>query len=194
MLKRKIFILLGCEDTDTSAGKLVSSYEKGAKDAGHEVRRTNICDVKFDPMLHKGYKVIQELEPDLKKVQEDIRWADHFVVVYPNWWSTMPAVLKGLFDRIWLPGFAFHFHKGMGYSWDKLLKGKSAHVMITMNANPILERLAIGDYTNEIRRGILRFAGFSPVSLSTYGPVEKVKEHKMDLWMKKVEKLGRAGQ
>lgn len=193
MQKRKIFILLGCEDSETSAGKMADAYERGARAAGHEVMRTNISDLKFDPLLHKGYKVIQELELDLKKVQENIRWADHLVVVYPNWWSTMPAILKGLFDRIWLPGFAFKFHKDKAYSWDKLLKGRSARVIITMNANPFLERLAIGDYTNEIRKGILGFAGFSPVSLSTFGPVEKVGAQKMDLWMRQVESLGTQG-
>lgn len=45
-----------------------------------------------------------ELEEDLVKAQELIRWADHLVFVYPIWWGTMPAVLKGFFDRVFLPG------------------------------------------------------------------------------------------
>lgn len=44
-----------------------------------------------------------ELEEDLVKAQELIRWADHLVFVYPIWWGTMPAVLKGFFDRVFLP-------------------------------------------------------------------------------------------
>jgi NAD(P)H dehydrogenase (quinone) len=193
MVKRKILILLGSEDKETTAGMFAEAYERGARARGHDVHRINIGDLRFDPLLHKGYKVIQELEPDLKKFQEEVRWSEHLVVIYPNWWSTMPAILKGLFDRAWLPGFAFHFRKDKAYLWDKLLKGRSARVMITMNAAPWLERIAIGDYTNEIRNGILKFAGFSPVRLSTFGPVERATDSQRQAWLKKVEQTGRDG-
>src|SRR5690349_6954861 len=129
MQRKKIFILLGHPDADTLSGHFASVYMQAAQAAGHEVKRANIGELQFDPILHHGYKVIQELEPDLKQVQEDIRWCDHFVVIYPNWWCTMPALLKGFFDRAWLPAFAFRFRKdGMG--WDRLLAAKTARVVV----------------------------------------------------------------
>lgn len=194
MPKRRILVLLGEEYTGGMARALADAYEKGARAGGHEVRRINIGELHFDPLLHHGYRVIQELEPDLKKVQEDVKWCEHLVVAYPNWWSTMPAILKGLFDRMWLPAFAFRFHKTGGYTWDKLLSGRSARVIITMNANPMLERFAIGDYSNEIRRGILKFAGFSPVALSCFGPAEKATPEKKEEWCKEMEALGKEGR
>ena len=191
MVQRKILVLLGAEDKETTAGMLADAYERGALYAKHELKRLNIGDLKFDPLLHKGYKVIQPLEPDLVEFQNKISWCDHFVIIYPNWWSCMPAALKGLFDRSWLPGFAFRFRKNKGYMWDKLLKGKSARVIITMNAVPLIERVANGDYTNEIRRGILKFAGFSPVRLWSVGPVERANESQKKNWIRKVEQMGR---
>ena len=105
----KIFILLGHTDPATLSGAFADSYEKAAREAGHDIRRQNIGEMRFDPILHAGYKAIQELEPDLKAFQDNVRWAEHLVIVYPTWWSSMPALLKGLFDRAWLPHFAFIF-------------------------------------------------------------------------------------
>lgn len=167
MKSKKIFILLGHPDKDSFNGTLAMEYERGATEAGHEVRCMNIGDMQFDPILHHGYKTIQALEPDLKSFQENMRWADHFVVVYPSWWSTMPALLKGLFDRVWLPGFAFHFTSE--FSWQGLLKGKSARMIVTSDTIPLAQRIIFGDTTNELRKGILWFAGFSPIRLKQFG-------------------------
>ncbi|MGH7175450.1 MAG: NAD(P)H-dependent oxidoreductase, partial [Minisyncoccia bacterium] len=124
MRSKKIFILLGHTDEATLSGVLADKYEQSARAAGHEVRRQNIGQMHFDPILHQGYKTIQELEPDLTDFRENIRWCEHFVVVYPTWWSAMPAMLKGLFDRAWLPAFAFRFADN-GLTWSKLLKGRT---------------------------------------------------------------------
>lgn len=186
---KKIFILMGNPDTDSRTGKVADAYELGALEAGHEVRRQNIGDMRFDPILHKGYKVIQELEPDLKTFQEDIRWADHLVFLYPNWWSTMPALLKGLIDRAWLPGFAFHFHKKDSF-WDALLKGKSARIIILANTPPFANWFLFGEFTNELSRATLAFAGISPVSVTVFAPSEKASEKKWVKWLAKARKMG----
>jgi NAD(P)H dehydrogenase (quinone) len=192
MKTKKIFILMGNEDKDTTCGRMADAYERGARAAGHEVKRVNISDLHFDPILHQGYKAIQNLEPDLKQLQEDIKWAEHVVLLYPTWWSAMPALLKGMFDRMWLPGFAFHFHKeGMG--WHGLLHGRSAHVIVTMDSWPLVERIFFGDSTNEIGRAILRFAGFHPVKIKKIGPLKTMPEARKQAWMQKIEKLGRRG-
>lgn len=166
-MSKKIFILLGHPDKDSFNGTLSQEYERGANEAGHEVRCMNIGDMQFDPILHHGYKTIQELEPDLKSFQENMRWCDHFVIFYPSWWSTMPALLKGLFDRVWLPGFAFKFTSD--FTWKKLMKGKSARMIVTSDTIPLAQRIIFGDTTNELRKGVLWFAGFSPIRLKQFG-------------------------
>lgn len=192
MRSKKIFILLGHPDTQTLSGSFADEYEKGAREAGHEIRRTNIGDIKFDPILHKGYKVIQPMEPDLIQVQVNIKWADHFVIFYPSWWSTMPALLKGLFDRIWLPHFAFQFKKegiGAGYFWTRLMKGKSARVFVMSDSNPLMARFIFGDTTNEIRKCILWFAGFA-VSVKKIGPLKFISEARAAHWRHRFEHWG----
>ena len=167
MKKKKVFILLGHPDADSFNCTLADEYQRGAEEAGHEVRRQNIGEMKFDPILHHGYRLKQDLESDLVMFQENMNWCEHFVVFYPSWWSTMPALLKGLFDRVWLPGFAFKFTSE--FSWKKLLKGRSARMFVTSDTVPFLQRIIFGDTTNELKNGILWFAGFSPIRVKKFG-------------------------
>ena len=191
-MQKKILILLGNPDPDTYSGAVVDTYQEAAMEAGHEVARANISDIQFDPILHKGYKEIQELEPDLVDLQEKILWSDHLVIVYPNWWCTMPALLKGLFDRIWLPGFAFNFNKETK-KIDRHLLGKTARVIIVMGTDsPFKTWWRYGDYTNEIQYGILDFAGIS-TQVSAYGPTERVSQERRVGWLHEIEKLGKRG-
>jgi NAD(P)H dehydrogenase (quinone) len=192
-MQKKILILLGHSDKDTFTGAMADHYQAGAQDAGHEVIRVNIGEINFDPILHKGYKEIQQLEPDLLQLQESFRWADHIVIVYPNWWCTMPAILKGLFDRIWIPGFAFNFDKQTKKLIQRL-KGKTGRVIIIAGSHsPFKTWWMFGDYTNEIQHGILGFAGIE-TAVSAFGPCERITDEHRVKWLKQVEKLGKAGQ
>lgn len=165
--KKKIFILVGHPDRDSFNCTLADEYQRGAEEVGHEVRRVNIDEMQFDPVLHHGYRLKQELEPDLLTFQDNVRWCDHFVIFYPSWWSTMPAILKGLFDRVWLPNFAYKFTSE--FSWKKLLKGRSATMFVTSDTIPFIQRIIFGDTTNELRKGILWFAGFGPIYVRKFG-------------------------
>ena len=68
----KIYILLGHPDSESFNGKIFETYASFARKIGHEIRTQQLGQMKFDPVLWKGYKVIQELEPDLKIAQENI--------------------------------------------------------------------------------------------------------------------------
>jgi len=192
MSTKKIYILVGHPDKHpTLNSALADAYEKGAREAGHEVRRTHIADLSFDPVLHHGYREVQELELDLKKAQEDMRWADHYFLVYPNWWAGLPALLKGFFDRVWLPGFAFHFNDKYPFLWKKLLKGKTARVVITTDGAPLLSRILFGDNMNEIKKAILGFAGVR-TSVTSIWTVKFRKESYCKRWFCIMEQWGRS--
>lgn len=160
-----LYILLGHPDSESFNGKILETYERAARKKGYQVRIQKIGEMKFDPILWKGYKLIQELEPDLKAAQENILWCDKWVIIYPIWWGSMPAILKGFFDRTLYSGFAYKYHK-TGPFWDKLLKGHSAELITTCDAPKwwIWWQYRNSDL-NSIKRATLEFSGIEPVQV-----------------------------
>jgi len=192
MKPKKIVIICGHPDADTFTGTALDHYQLAAEEAGHEVMRYNLGELSFDPILHKGYKEIQHLEPDLVMIQDAIRECDHLVIGYPNWWCSMPALLKGMIDRIWLPGFAFNFNKETKKT-EKHLEGKTARVFVfSGTSSPLKTWWKYGDFTNEIQYGVLEFAGIS-AQVDVYGPCDHADDKKRSKWMKEIDVLGKKG-
>lgn len=187
----RIFILLGHTDRETLSGAMADTYEREARAAGHEIRRMNIGEMQFDPVLHRGYKVIQELEPDLKAFLDNVKWCEHFVLVYPIWWSAMPAKLKGLFDRAWLPHFCFNF-ADHGLTWRKLLKGRTGRIITSANTTPWMIYFMYGSVTAHTALSILGFAGVR-TRATLFGPSERASARTHARWVRKVARLGHRG-
>lgn len=140
---------------------------------GATVQRIAVRDLTFDPNLRRGYGADQDWEADLRVVGAAIETCDHFVVGFPLWWGGEPAALKGLLDRVVLPGFAFRYHK-KGLFWDRLLAGRSADVVVTMDTPPWYLRAVYGDPVGRRwRRQVLGFCGFDPVRVLRFGPTRQ---------------------
>lgn len=198
MQKKKILLLLGHPDKSGMCGAFADAYETSAREAGHDITRLNVGEMDFSPDLKYGYRKRMELEPDLVRFQELVKACDHFVVIHPIWWLGMPARLKGLFDRAWLPGSAFRYIRTKVGTrtifWDRLLKGKTARIIVTSGMNRFIINLIYlpGNVNSQLRWGILWFAGFS-VRTSWFGPAEDTPEDLKQRWLEKVRKLGRDG-
>jgi len=197
MKSKKILLLLGHPDKSGLCGEFADAYEASARTAGHTVERMNIGEMQFDPILHKGYRAIQELEPDLIRFQELIHSSDHFVIIYPVWWVGLPAILKGLFDRAWLPGSAFRYIKTKEGQrtifWHRLFRGKTARIIMTSGTHPLMVRFLPGNVNAQLRWGILWFAGFS-VRTDWFGPAENAPAAKKERWLTRVRSLGTRGK
>ncbi|MDP1625006.1 MAG: NAD(P)H-dependent oxidoreductase [bacterium] len=187
---KKIFILVGNPDKDSLSTALAEAYVDGARKAGHEVRLTQISDMRFDPILHKGYKVVQELEPDLVKFQEDVRWCETYVTFFPIWWSDVPALLKGLVDRAWMPGFGFRFNHGRMPGWQRLLKGRRARVIVTSDTHPAILWVLFGGNINSYVRGVLRFSGFAPLRKTWISGMKNLSPDRIERLKVKMARIG----
>lgn len=103
----------------------------------HQVRVRDLYDLGFDPVLSleelQRYDSQEgEIPVDIKAEQDEILWADHLIFIYPTWWWSMPAIMKGYFDRVFLPGFAF---KTGDHGIEGLLAGKKALIIQTTGSD-----------------------------------------------------------
>jgi len=185
-----ILIINGHPDKESFNWALANAYKKGVLKAGAEVQGLNIVELDFDVNLQFGYRKRTELEPDLLAAQEKIKWADHLVWIYPVWWGSVPAIMKGFLDRVLLPGFAFKKREGSVW-WDKYLTGKTARIISTMDQPTWYYRFINGQPSHvAMRKLTMNFIGINKVRTTAIGPLRLSKQDFRDKWLKKVEVLG----
>jgi putative NADPH-quinone reductase len=185
-----VLIISGHPRKDSFSHVLAEAYREGALQAGTQVKYLVLADMIFNPNVVTVSPQWQQREDDVKQAQEYIAWADHLVFVYPTWWGTMPALLKGFLDRVFTPGFSFAEAEG-GSGWVKLLKGKSGQLITTMDTPLWVYRWilrapghrALGDAT-------LKFCGISPVRTLSFSPVKDSSPEQRKKWLEQSRQTG----
>ncbi len=187
---KNILIINGHPDKESFCQELANRYKKGADSSNIDCKLINLIDLEFSPILKYGYRKRTELEPDLLSAQKDILEADHIVFVYPNWWGTQPALLKGFIDRVFLPKFAFQYREN-SLLWDKLLTGKTARLIVTMDTpNWYYKLIYKQPGHNAMRKGVLGFCGIKKVKISSFSPIKSSDKLQREKYLSQIEKLG----
>lgn len=187
---KKILIINGHPNKESFNFGIFESYKKGALESGAEVKEIIISELNFNPNLQFGYQKVMELEPDLVEAWEKIVWADHLVWIHPVWWGGLPAITKGFIDRLFLPGRAFKYRENSVW-WDKLLKGKTAHIITTLDQPALYYRLMFGrPSVNQLKNSVLQFCGIKPVKVTYIGIIKTSNENQRKVWLDKVRFLG----
>lgn len=190
MKNQKILIINGHPTEGSLNEALCNEYAAGAKNSGAEVKMITIAKLNFDPNLSGGYNHRKELEPDLSVAWQKILWAEHLVWVHPVWWGSMPAIMKGFIDRVFLPGMAFKYRENSVW-WDKLLTGKSAHIITTLHQPSWYYRIMYARPSiNALRKSTLNFCGISPVKVTTIPLTRDTSQEKIKKHIDKIYKLG----
>lgn len=187
-----VLLILGHPRLESLCGALADAYREGASDASVEIRELVLADLEFDPDVHTVDPSDQLLEPDLVRAQAELEWADHIVIVYPNWWSTMPALMKGFFDRVLEPGWAFKKSEDVeGPGHEELLGGRTAELLVTMDMPSWVYRwIYRKPGINALKRGTLGYVGIRTTRVTTFGPVNEATEDKREWWLERARELG----
>ncbi|WP_394678063.1 NAD(P)H-dependent oxidoreductase [uncultured Sphingobacterium sp.] len=189
-MQKKILIINGHPNRESFNFGIANAYQEAAVASGATVRTIHIIDLDFNPNLEFGYRKRTELEQDLLLAWEDILWADHLVWIHPVWWGGLPALMKGFIDRLFLPGRAFQYRENSLF-WDKLLKGKSARIITTLDQPSWYYALVYGrPSVNQLKRSTLQFCGISPVKVTYIEIIKTSDPIKRNKWLQKVQQLG----
>ncbi|MFB9109358.1 NAD(P)H-dependent oxidoreductase [Flavobacterium gyeonganense] len=187
---KKILIINGHPNSESFNFAIANEYHKGVLDSGSQVETITLAELQFNPNLQFGYQKRTELEPDLAEAWKKIQNADHLVWVHPVWWGGLPAITKGFIDRLFLPGMTFQYRENSVW-WDKLLKGKTAHIITTLDQPGWYYQLVYGrPSVNQLKKCTLQFCGVTPVKVSYIGIVKTADEGQRKKWLKKVYNFG----
>ena len=189
-MAKRIFVWVAHPKADSLCEGMADAYQAAVAGSGAEVRRMNLSDMSFD-MNFEGYgESAPMLEPDLMEWQENVRWADHLLFVHPYWWGSMPTKAKAVLDRALTPEFGFTYHR-KGVNWDKLLKGKTADVMITSDTPPLLDTILYRKPGRRVMKNqILGFCGVQTKNVVQFGSVKTASPEKISSWIERAGRLG----
>lgn len=193
----RILVVLGHPRTDSLCGALASSYADAARAAGADVELLALGGTSFDlaardPSVLRWEGPDQALEPDVRAAIEAVRRADHVVLVFPQWWGTYPAVLKGFVDRVFLARFAFRY-RGRGLGWEKLLTGRTARLLMTMDSPVLWDRLRYRSAAvTSLVHATLGYSGIRTVGVTRFARVRTSSPTTRAGWIARAARLGRA--
>ncbi len=172
MASKNILLINGHPNAESFNLAVAAAYKKAAPQNNAVLKEIINRDLQFYPNHAFGNQEVSELEPDLKEAQEKIKWADHLVWIHSFWWGGLPAMAKAFIDRILLPGFGFRYGENSVW-WDKLLRGKIAQIITTLDTPSIYHWFAFGKPSvNQLRKSTLEFCGIKPVKVTYIGAIK----------------------
>jgi putative NADPH-quinone reductase len=195
-VKKRIVIIQGHPDAQGThfCNALAEAYASGARGEGHDVETIDVARLDF--ALIRTMQQFRDGAPpvSIREAQDVIRKADHLVFFFPLWLGAAPALLKGFLEQTFRDGFAMQVAAN-GHGWRRLLKGKSARIVVTMGMPAFVYRWYFGGHgLKSLERSILALAGVGPIRESLIGRVEDRSVTSRGRWMIRMQALGRAGR
>lgn len=135
----KVLIVYAHPNRESFTYAVLEQLQNGLERGQHEVHTVDLYGEAFDPVLViNAEKRRRDLvhDPYTERYRSLIAAADHLIFVYPVWWHSMPAILRGFIERTFVSGFAYSFQ---GKSANRLLpqgllRGKSVWCVYTLDA------------------------------------------------------------
>ncbi|HEV2598863.1 NAD(P)H-dependent oxidoreductase [Sphingopyxis sp.] len=161
-----VLVVVAHPDRASLTWAVTEAFSKGAVEAGHKVDIADLVGEAFEPRElladHDSFHGRGPVPDDVLQEQARVDRADALVLAFPLYWWSMPAVLKGWIDRVFINGWAYAYEDGK-------LAG-------TMRDIPV-HLLAVGGvdsegyakhgydvaFTTQIETGIFKYCGMTTI-------------------------------
>ncbi|MGV8871182.1 MAG: NAD(P)H-dependent oxidoreductase [Rhodococcus sp. (in: high G+C Gram-positive bacteria)] len=156
-------VVVSHSDPDSLTHSVARSISDAIRAAGGIVETADLAAENFDPRFATGdlnlYHGKGITPTDVLAEQERIDRADHLVLAFPMYWWSMPALLKGWIDRVFVSGWAYEYIPGAEFL--KKLDRLVVHLVVIAGDDPeSFERHGVYDaFRTQIERGIVEYCG-----------------------------------
>ncbi|GLO46967.1 NAD(P)H-dependent oxidoreductase [Pseudomonas putida] len=160
-------IVVGHHDPQSLTHALARQIANGLANTGHSSEIADLASEGFDPRFgladHAVHRRLAAPPADVLKEQARIERADALVLVYPIYWWSLPALLKGWVERVFSNGWAFDYEGGVTV---KKLRGMKVHLVGVAGADSgTFERHGYGEAMRvQIEHGIFDYCGAEVLS------------------------------
>lgn len=178
-------IIDGHPDARSLTAELARRYAAAHGDA----RILALRDLEFDPSLRFGYRERMQLEPDLIDAKRALAEAATVAVFTPLWWGSVPALLKGFFDRALLPQQEYRYTK-LGLP-EGLLTAPNGRLFLLADTPWFLTPFTGLPAQTHVARGTLRFCGVRSVRTTRMLGVKDASPARIESWLARAESRGR---
>lgn len=168
---------------------IADAYAKGARGTGAKLRRVDLAKLDI-PYLRDSADFATPPPKAILDCQEAVRAADHLVVIYPLWLGSMPALVKSFFEQLSRNEFAIAASEKGGWP-RRMLKGKSARVIVTMGMPSAAYRVFFGAHgVKSFESAILGMSGFKPIRETLIGGAGDLDGKRAKSLLARMEALG----
>jgi len=151
---------------------ILDVVQRELKDQGKESILIDLNKEHFDPVMKESelavYSKGQCLDEQVKKYQTIIMDSNELIFIFPVWWYSIPAILKGFLDKVMLKNFAYQESK-MGMK-GLLTHIEKATILSTSQAPTWYLKYVMGNpIKNTFIKGTLRGIGIKNVKWLHHG-------------------------
>lgn len=184
-------MLLAHPNSDSLNHSIVDRIITALGEEGHPLWYHDLYGEHFQPVL-ENEEMLRRFSFDelYSRYAREVREAQGFILVYPDWWGMPPAILKGWIDRIFRPGVAYEFagEEFMPKEKVPLLSGKKALIIVTTNETNPLSQEAMCTLWQE---RVFGYVGIDDVTFRILYGVRDARRRERRRWLDDIDELVR---